>query len=112
VDRVPLRFDNDAQTYVDVYFVTTQQQWRLGRVSPGATTTLWIPGTALRSTSAFVRLVVLAASPLSIDAAGDPNATITIAQPVAELVSQHWTFSHRQLATAQILGAPIDIRHP
>jgi hypothetical protein len=105
---LPIRFDNTAQTYVDVYFVTPQRQWRLGRVAPGARTTLQIPGEAIAATSGFARLAVLAGAPITLDAAHDPRATFTIAQPAAELLAQRWTFSQRQEASPELLGAPSD----
>ena len=108
--RLALHFENEAETYVDVYLVTQQRQLRLGRVAPGARGTLWIPETALTSTSSFVRLAVLAGAPLTLDPAHDARATFTILEPSSELFSQRWTFSKTPLASAELRGAPVDAR--
>jgi hypothetical protein len=110
--RLALRFDNQAQTYVDVYLITDRWQRDLGRVDPGAKRTLWIPEAVLGSTSGFVRLAVLAGAPLSVDAAHDPRAAFTILQPASDLFSQRWTFWKTPLASAELRGAPADPRRP
>ena len=107
-----IRFDNVAQTYVDVYLVSEQRQWRLGRVEPGARATLRIPEAALTATWEFVRLAVLEGAPLSLQVAREPRATLTIAQPASQLMAQQWTFLQRQVASAQLLGAPADRNRP
>ena len=98
-----VRFDNGAEVPVDVYLVAEQRQWRLGRVAPGARTMLRIPDGALRPTS-FVRLVVLAGEPLSIDAAHAPGATFSVAQPASELLVQRFMFWNQTPGSPQLLG--------
>lgn len=110
--RLGVRFDNTASTYVDVYLIGDQREWRLGRVAPGARAILRIPESALTTTSGFLRLAVLAGSSLSVNAARDPRATFTIAQPAPELFAQRWTFSATQLAAPALLGAPADRVQP
>ena len=100
-----IRFDNEAEARVDVYLVGEQREWWLGRVAPGAHTTLQIPPGARVAISGFVRLAVLPDAPISMRASRDPRAAITIAQPATELLSQKWTFSHPQMASAEIVGA-------
>lgn len=102
-------FENEAQVQVDVYLVGEQQQWRLGRVAPGTRTMLRVPEAALHEGSAFMRLAVLADATLSVDAARDSRATLTLAQPVSELLAQQWTFWHPQLASARLLGAAVRV---
>lgn len=108
-ETLSFRFDNQAQTNVDVYLITQQRQFRLGRVAPGARVTLRIPGSVLTPTSGFVRLAVLADAPISVDPAHDPNSTFTIVQPVASLVAQQWTFNWTPLASPEIRGAPTSV---
>jgi hypothetical protein len=100
-----VRFDNEAQTYVDVYLVGEQREWLLGRVEPGARATLKLPPAALTQTSGFVRLAALAGASFTVQAARDPRATFTIAQPAASMLSQRWTFSQRRLSSPEILGS-------
>lgn len=100
-------FLNEAPVQVDVYLVSELRQWRLGRVAPGVRTTLRIPEAALTMSSGFMRLAVLADATFSADAARDPRATLTIAQPVSELLTQRWTFWRPQLAAAELLGATV-----
>ena len=111
-DAIAIRFDNEAQVYVDVYLVGDQREWPLGRVQPGARATLRIPEAALAGTSGFVQLAVLAGTVRSIQAARDPRATLTIAQPAGMLLSQRWTFSQRQLSAPEILGSHAASRRP
>ena len=107
--RLIIRFDNVAPAYVDVYLVGEQRQWRLGRVEPGANTTLRIPRDALNTTAGFVRLAVLENAPLSMQAALEPGAVVSIGQPISTLLKQRWTFSQNQTASAQIMSAPLDV---
>lgn len=99
-----IRFDNDAEVFVDVYLITDQREWRLGRVEAGGRATLQLPEAALTATRGFVSLAVLADAPPSLAAARDPRAALTIAQPLAELRSQRWMFSRRLGASPQLLG--------
>lgn len=99
-------FENEAQTYADVYFVGEQRQLWLGRVAPGALTTLQIPVAALLDNSGYVRLAVLAGAPRTAQPASDPRATLSIAQPVSTLLAQRWTFRKLELALPEITGQP------
>ena len=105
-----LRFENAAQTPVDVYFVGATREWWLGRVAPGARAMLRIPDEARTPSTGFVRLAVLAGASLSAAASRDPRATFTIAQPAWDLVTQRWTFSQAQFASPEIRGVPLDVR--
>jgi hypothetical protein len=52
-----------------------------------------------------MRLAVLEGARLSMQAALDPRATLTIAQPAASMLSQRWTFRSTQFASPEIFGA-------
>jgi hypothetical protein len=106
-DRTTIGFENEAQTYVDVYLVGETREWWLGRVAPGARTTLRIKDVALTETSGYVRLAVLPNARLTAQASRDPRATFTIAQPGASLLSQRWTFRKSELSAPEIFGAPL-----
>jgi hypothetical protein len=112
LQQLEVRFDNDAETYVDVYLLGQLREWRLGRVAPGARVTLRIPQDAVGPNSGFVRLAVLANAQYSAQAARDPRTTSTIAQPASALLGQRWEFSQRQSATPEILGAPVNGNRP
>jgi hypothetical protein len=99
-----IRFENQAETYVDVYFVDELREWWLGRVPPGALSALRVPTAALLETSGYVRLAALAGVPRSGQAARDPRAALTIAQPAASVLGQRWTFHKTELASPEILG--------
>jgi hypothetical protein len=105
-----IRFENQAQTYVDVYFVGELREWWLGRVAPGALATLRVPDAALLENTGYVRLAVLAGLPRSAQAARDPRAALTIAQPAASLLGQRWTFLKTPLASPEILNQKADPR--
>ena len=106
VDRAPLaiHFDNGARDYVHVYLVGAKREWLLGRVEPGARTTLRIPEEALAEDLGFMRLAVLTGAHVTLRAASDPRAAITIPQPAPGIASQRWTFSQGQLTPLR-LGA-------
>lgn len=108
-ERAPqatIRFENEAQVPVDVYLVGERREWRLGRVAPGAIAALPIPDVALTSEPAMVSLAVISGGPLSVQAAKDPRATYTIAQPAAELLAQRFTFAQHQVGLTQIIAMP------
>ena len=102
-----IRFVNEAETYVDVYLVGETREWWLGRVAPGARTTLRIRDDVLTATSGYLRLAVLAGSRLTAQAARDPRATFTIAQPGESLFDQRWTFRQSQVMAPELFGAPV-----
>jgi hypothetical protein len=99
-----VQFDNEATTYVDVYLVADQIQWRLGRVPAGMRAMLNVPEAAVRWTAGFVQLAVIPASPVSAEVARDPRAVIAIAEPVSELLSQRWSFRQPAGAALQLQG--------
>jgi hypothetical protein len=102
--RFTIRFENEAQTYVDVYLVGDRREWRLGRVEPGARVILRLPEQALAASPGFVQLAVLVNAPFTVQAAHDPRAIITIAQPLSDLLSQQWAFWPKPLTEPQVIG--------
>jgi hypothetical protein len=110
--RATVRFENEAQSPVDVYLVGERREWRLGRVAPGAIASLAIPDAALTSEPTMVSLAVISGGPLSVQAAKDPRATYTLAQPAAELLAQRFTYAQRQVGMTQIIAMPKARRQP
>jgi len=102
-------FVNEATSYVDVYLVGETRQWWLGRVAPGARSTLRIRDDVLATTPGYMRLAVLAGAPLSLQAARGPRATLTIAQPATSLLGQRWTFRQSQLSAPELFGARVRV---
>lgn len=100
-----IEFENEAEVRVDVYLVTDRQQWRLGRVAPGARMQLSIPEAALKTGSGWAQLATIADAPPTVLVARDPRATLTMAQPVSELLTQRWSFRSPGLGSARLLGA-------
>jgi len=105
-----IRFVNEAQTYVDVYLVGEQREVWLGRVGPGARTTLRIPEGARDAMAGYIRLAVLANTSMSFHPSHDPRATFTIAEPPMKVLAQQWTFRQTSLASPELLSAPISAR--
>lgn len=109
-ERAEIRFENEAETYVDVYLISETRQWWLGRVAPGAITTLRLRDEALTTmTLGYVKLAVLSGASLTLQAARDPRATFTIAQPGQSLLDQRWTFRRSQLTSPELFGAPVSV---
>lgn len=100
-----VRFENEAQVHVDVYLIGDRREWRLGRVAPGARTTLALPTESFEEGVGFVRLAVLADVGPAVLVARDPRATFAIAQPAGSLLTQRWTFSQRPLSAPLLSGA-------
>ena len=107
-----IRFENEAQTYVDVYYIDEQREWWLGRVAPGALTSLTIPGAAISNTTGYVRLGILAGVQRTLHALRDPRTTLTIAQPVGALMAQEWSYRQTPLASPGIFGKPEALTKP
>lgn len=101
-----VRFENEADRYVDVYLVGERREWWLGRVAPGARTTLRIPDAARAEAPEFVRLAVLVGEQRTLAAGRDSRATFTIPQPASNLLDQRWTFRQTPLTTPELIGAP------
>ena len=101
-----IRFDNDARDYVHVYLVGDKRQWLLGRVEPGARVTLRIPDDAVAEDGAAIQLAVVSGGRVSLRAAREAPAAITILQPTAEVLAQRWTFS-QTLATGRLTSLPV-----
>jgi hypothetical protein len=101
VARLPLviRFDNDAREHVHIYLITEQRQFLLGRVEPGAKAALRIPDASLASSPRFVQLAVITGQGVTLNAARDPRAKLTVAQPVGDILSQQWSFTQGQLTS-------------
>ena len=106
-----VRFDNQARSFVHVYLVGEKREWLLGRVEPGATATLRIPEEALQSNPGFVQLAVLAGTKATQQAARDPRAQLTIAQPASALMTQRWRLSQGLLSSTALPGASTASRH-
>jgi hypothetical protein len=99
-----MRFDNEATVSVDVYLVSGQFQWRLGRVPPGMRAMLRVPESAIESKMGVVRVTVIPGSQISAQAERDRRAVFAIAQPVSEVLSQRWTFRQPEAAGLQLEG--------
>ena len=100
-DDIPpaIRFDNDAREHVHVYLIGEKREWVLGRVEAGSVALLRIPEESLAGDPAFVRLVVIAGNGITLQAARHARATPTLAQPVLDILSQRWKFSHGSLTS-------------
>jgi hypothetical protein len=99
-----MQFRNDAMVSVDVYLVSAQFQWRLGRVPPGIRAVLRVPESAIESAMGVVRVAVIPGSQMSAQANRDPRVVFAIAQPVSAVLSQRWTFRQPAAAALQLEG--------
>jgi hypothetical protein len=86
-------FENTTRDVVQVYLVSDEREWFLGRVEQGARVALRIPQESLASDAGLMRLVVLMGDEPSQPAAHDPRAVIAFSLPVTQLVGQRWTMS-------------------
>lgn len=105
-----IQFDNEATVHVDVYVVTGQYQWKLGRVLPGARVVLRVPRSAIESTMGLVQLTVIPGSQMSGQAVRDPRAVPAIAQPMSELLSYRWAFRPAATVGMQLQGTRVSPR--
>jgi len=93
-------FANDARDYTQVYLVSEQRQWYLGRVEPGARRTLRVPDEAILTSPQRLQLAVMVGQPITPRVTGEPYAMFTIAQPASGLLSQDWSVAQGQLVSA------------
>lgn len=93
------RFDNGAREHVHVYLIGEKREWLLGRVEPGAIAILRIPKESLVENASFVRLAVIAGERITLQAARNPRATLTLAQPASAILTQQWMFSQGSLTS-------------
>ena len=101
-----IRFDNDARQYVHVYLIGAKREWLLGRVEPGVVTKLRIPEESLHGNSGFMQLAVVTGGRLSMRAAQDPRAMLTVAQPASAILSNQWKFVQGQLMPQRLPLVP------
>ena len=94
-----IRFDNGAREHVHVYLIGQRREWLLGRVEPGAIATLRLPDASLADDPGFVRLAVLSGGGVTLRAARDPRARLTIAQSASEIMSRRWRFAQGELTS-------------
>ena len=94
-----VRFDNGGREPVHVYLIGQQREWLLGRVEPGAVATLRLPDASLADDPGFVRLAVVAGGHVTQQAARDPRARFTIAQPASDIMSRRWRFAQGELTS-------------
>lgn len=107
-DGTPLsvRFDNTGREYVHVYLVGARREWLLGRVEPGARTTLRLPDEALADDAGSLQLAVVVGERITQGPARASRRAITIAQPGTALLEQRWTYSQTP-ATGQLTSLPV-----
>ena len=99
-DRAPtVRFDNGGREHVHVYLIGQRREWLLGRVEPGAVATLRLPDASLGDDPGFVRLAVVPGGRVTQQAARDPCARVTIAQPASAILSLRWRFAQGELTS-------------
>jgi hypothetical protein len=97
IRQADIRFDNDGSEHVHVYLVDDRRQWLLGRVEPGAKAMLRLPKDALGEASSFVRLVVVAGEPVTLQPARHPRAALTVSLPPWQVMSRRWFFAQGDL---------------
>ncbi len=97
-----IRFDNSARQYVHVYLVGAQREWFLGRVESGAVARLRIPVESFEGDTRHMRLAVVAGEHMTLQAALNPRASITLVQPTSAIVGQTWRFTEGQLTSLRI----------
>jgi hypothetical protein len=106
-DDVPrtVRFDNAGRDYVHVYLIGERREWLLGRVEPGARTTLRIPEEAVSEDAGSIQLAVVVGERVTLGAKQASRLAITIPQPGAALLGQRWTYSQSP-ASGQLTSLP------
>jgi hypothetical protein len=99
MDEALLRFDNGGREHVHVYLIGEKREWLLGRVEAGAIAILRVPEESLAEDATFMRLAVIAGERVTLQAARNPRARLTLAQPASAILSQQWMFSQGSLTS-------------
>ena len=94
-----VRFDNGGRERVHVYLIGQKREWLLGRVEPGAIAMLRLPDASLADDPGFVQLAVVTGNHVTQQAARDPRARLSIAQPTSAILSQGWRFAMGELTS-------------
>jgi hypothetical protein len=105
-----IRFDNSAREYVHVYLISEEREWFLGRVEVGAIAMLRIPAESFARDSRHMRLAVLTGEPVTLQAAHNPRATITLVQPTSAIIATPWRFAQGQLTQVSLRNPRADVR--
>ena len=100
-----VRFDNAGREYVHVYLISEQREWLLGRVEPGARSSLRIPAEATSEDAGWMQIAVVVGERVTLGARQASRKLITIVQPGTDLFGQRWTFSQTP-ATGQLTSLP------
>jgi hypothetical protein len=103
-----IRFDNEGREPVRVYLIGEKREWLLGRVEPGAIARLRLPDAAMTDDARRVQLAVLAGPQMTMRAARETRAMLSIAQPTSALTSQRWRFAQGQLSPLGLRGPLAD----
>lgn len=88
--------DNAGTAWLDVYLLDDTRDWHLGRLAPGARGTLRLPAGAASGTG-MVRLAVMSGAAQTLTPGRDARAVVSLAQPVAALSGQRWSFAQGAL---------------
>ena len=100
--RENVRFDNEGRERVDVYLVGETRAWRIGRVEPGQSRWLAIPGDIPALDLARLQLVVLVDAEATLDPRRDPRAITTLRRPIGELSAVRWAFWQGQITSVRM----------
>jgi hypothetical protein len=99
-DRPPtVRFDNGGRERVHVYLISQRREWLLGRVEPGAIAMLRLPEASIADDPGFVQLAVVAGGGVTLRAARDPRARLSMPQPASAIISRGWRFAQGELTS-------------
>lgn len=94
--RPAVLVDNAGTAWLDVYLLDGTRDWHLGRLAPGARATLRLPAGAAAGPG-MVRLAVMAGTTRTLAPSRDARAIVSVAQPVAALSGQRWSFAQGAL---------------
>jgi hypothetical protein len=108
VGATSFRFDNEGREPVRVYLIGERREWMLGRVEPGAIARFRLPDEAMASDARRVQIAVLSGSQMTLRAARENRAMLSIPQPASALTSQRWRFTQGQLSPLGLRGSLAD----
>ena len=94
-----VHFANQSRERVDVYLVTPEREWHLGRVESLQARWLALPGEWLSAAAGTARLAVIPAAAISLRPSRERGVVISILQPVGDLLGQQWMYVGGQLSS-------------
>jgi hypothetical protein len=105
--RSAIEVDNQSRDRIDVYVITQEREWHLGRLAPGAKARLAMRDRAETGAIGMIQLAIIASASRSLRPSRDARAIVSLKQPTTEVLGQRWVFAEGRLTGLPPRGGPV-----